>query len=110
MLVEKDYAMAQEKGFLRIEGENVLLSILKRPEDLEKNAVIVRVFNSSDAPAQAALRFRHPIAGAWTTDLLEQKSGTLACEENHLTLPLEPRKIQTLRILLNVPELPAESK
>ena len=110
MLVEKDYAMAQEKGFLRIEGENVLLSILKRPEDLEKNTVIVRVFNSSDAPAQAALRFRHPIAGAWTTDLLEQKSGTLACEENHLTLPLEPRKIQTLRILLNVPELPAESK
>ena len=100
MLVEKDYAPANEEGFASLAGEHLLLSVLKRPENLEKNAVIVRVFNASDENAAGTLRFRREIAGAWLTNLLEEKSAEQAFDGHSISIHLEPRKIQTLRILL----------
>lgn len=100
MLVEKDYAPANEEGFARLEGEQLLLSVLKRPEDLEENAVIVRIFNASDENAVGTLRLRREIVGAWLTNLLEEKTAELAFADRSISIHLEPRKIQTLRILL----------
>lgn len=109
MLVEPGYAMGPGQSFLKLEGENVLLSVLKRPEDLQENAVVVRVFNASDAQSEAALTFRHPVADACLTDLLEQKTENAAFADNRVRLTLGARKIQTLRILLNVPEHPEKN-
>ncbi len=109
MLVEPGYAMEPGQSFLRLEGENVLLSVLKRPEDLQENAVVVRVFNASDAQSEAVLTFRHPVADACLADLLEQKTENAAFADNRVRLTLGARKIQTLRILLNVPEHPEKN-
>lgn len=109
MLVEPGYAMEPGQSFLKLEGENVLLSVLKRPEDLQENAVIVRVFNASDAQSEAVLTFCHPVGDACLTDLLEQKTENAAFADNRVRLTLGARKIQTLRILLNVPEHPEKN-
>ena len=109
MLVEPGYAMEPGQSFLKLEGENVLLSVLKRPEDLQENAAVVRVFNASDAQSEAVLTFRHPVADACLTDLLEQKTENAAFADNRVRLTLGARKIQTLRILLNVPEHPEKN-
>ncbi len=109
MLVEPGYAMEPGQSFLKLEGENVLLSVLKRPEDLQENAVVVRVFNASDAQSEAVLTFRHPVADACLTDLLEQRTENAAFADNRVRLTLGARKIQTLRILLNVPEHPEKN-
>lgn len=109
MLVEPGYAMEPGQSFLKLEGENVLLSVLKRPEDLQENAVVVRVFNASDAQSEAVLTFCHPVGDACLTDLLEQKTENAAFADNRVRLTLGARKIQTLRILLNVPEHPEKN-
>ena len=106
MLVEPDYAMEQEQSFMCLQGENVLLSVLKRPEDLQEDAVVVRLFNASDAPSEAVMTFRYPVAEAYLTDLLEQTTENAVFADNRVTLTLGACKIQTLRILLNVPEHP----
>ena len=109
MLVEPGYAMEPGQSFLKLEGENVLLSVLKRPEDLQENAVVVRVFNASDVQSEAVLTFCHPVEDACLTDLLEQKTENAAFADNRVRLTLGARKIQTLRILLNVPEHPEKN-
>lgn len=108
MLVEENYMPDKTPGFLRLTGENVLLSILKRPEDLEENTVILRLFNASDSPSEAECIFRHPIDAAWRADLLEEKIEPLSATGNRLRLTLGGRKIETLRIRLNLPEKPEE--
>ncbi len=109
MLVEPGYTMEPGQSFLKLDGENVLLSVLKRPEDLQENAVVVRVFNASDAQSEAVLTFCHPVGDACLTDLLEQKTENAAFADNRVRLTLGARKIQTLRILLNVPEHPEKN-
>ena len=100
MLVDQNYPMAPQESFVRLEGENLAFSILKRPEDLEKNTVILRVFNCSEEAASGSAVFSRLIEAAWETDLLEQKTAELQAEEKTLPIALPPRKIQTLRILL----------
>ena len=81
---------------------------MKRPEDLEENTVILRLFNASDSPSEAACIFRHPMDAAWRADLLEEKIEPLSATGNRLRLTLGGRKIETLRIRLNLPEKPEE--
>ena len=100
MLVDQNYPMAPQESFVRLEGDNLAFSILKRPEDLEKNTVILRVFNCSEEAASGSAVFSRTIEAAWETDLLEQKTAELPAEEKTLPIALPPRKIQTLRILL----------
>lgn len=44
-------------GFMELEGEHCCLSILKRPESGEPNAVIVRLSNYTSVPDRATLKF-----------------------------------------------------
>lgn len=98
MLVNEAYEFRREVPFVALSGEDLAVSIIKRPEDLEENAVIVRVYNCSDGPSTGTLTTALPIISVSETDLLEQPLQSVDHSDYEIALKLEGRKIKTYRI------------
>lgn len=86
-------------SFLRVEGEDVVLSTLKKATD--KDGLILRLFNVSDEPARAALRFGFPIDAAYRTNLGEEIVEEMAPWGHRLELDLKGAGIETLFVKLH---------
>lgn len=81
-------------------GNNVVLSLIKRPEDQEQSSVIVRVSNYNDDCSTALLRCMYPIEKAYETNLLEENLTTaVVYDGDMLKIELKPWEIKTYRII-----------
>ena len=89
-----------EKSYFGIDGENISLSIIKQPEDTEDNAVILRVFNSSNEASDGKIIFEKEIGKAFETDFNEVNQNEIPANGNILPVNLTPWKIKTYRIIL----------
>lgn len=97
-LVNSDYPLGESASFMELTGDNLLCSIIKTPEDLEKDTVVVRVYNCGDEETSGALAFGLPVQDAFATDLLEEEMVPLPVENTRLPLSLGSHKILTVRV------------
>ena len=100
VMTEKERPLAAADSFVRLEGKDLAFSILKRPEDLEEDTVVLRLYNCSDREAEGRLIFGHRVKTAEETDLLERRIGFCSPEGRAVPLKLGPRRIGTFRVRL----------
>jgi mannosylglycerate hydrolase len=89
-------------SFLSLSGRDVVLSSIKKGVD--KDGMIVRLFNASDTATRATLRFGFPISAAYKTNLNEEISEEIAPRGRKVELLLEGAGIETLLVKLHLPE------
>ncbi|MBR7142071.1 MAG: hypothetical protein IKD06_00880 [Clostridia bacterium] len=88
-------------SLMRLEGgEGLCHSIIKRPDDGEKNTLVVRVYNNSAESQSGSLVFSGPIVAAQACDLCEENAVAVSADGNRLDMSLAPWKIATWRIHL----------
>ncbi len=87
-----------ERPFVRVEPAAFVLTAVKAPEEGE--GLIVRGYNASAQPLEVRLTFWRPIRAAWRADLMERPQGSLAPDGSRLTVPVRPKEILTVRLLL----------
>ena len=98
-----DYALPDARSFFELTGEELCMSMLKRPENLQEGSVVVRVFNLSGRRAEGALKCYRPVERAEALNLNEEavaaESAAPGGSGRH-TVPLDlgPWKINTLRL------------
>jgi mannosylglycerate hydrolase len=92
--------------FLEVGGENVVISSLKKSTDRE--AITIRVFNSSERETTATLNFGIPVSAAYRTNLNEEIVEEIAPRGHRLELPLGGSSIETVLVKLHRPERWAE--
>lgn len=86
-------------SFLRIEGEGILLSCLKKAEDRE--SVVIRMVNPGTDDAAGQLVFHQAVAEAWEVDLNEDRLTPIpGVTHNTVPLSLVPGKILTVEAAL----------
>jgi len=83
------------KSFLKIENGNICMSILKRPEDGEKNKFIIRLYNMSDSDSTTKIECFMDIAEVTEVDLLEQYQNKLPSLGSSFQASLGAWKLQT---------------
>jgi alpha-mannosidase len=88
-------------SFLQIDPKNIVLSTLKLSED--KNAIIVRFYETEDKKTLAKLRFAKKIKSICLTDLLENDLNQVInvngnYNTHYLEIEVEPFKIVTLKV------------
>ncbi|NWG15243.1 MAG: hypothetical protein HXY41_01285 [Chloroflexi bacterium] len=89
-------------AWLHITGKNAVVSAIKRAEESE--ALIVRLFNPSQKPTQAALSLPLPLRRAAITDLREIELEILPiAPDGIVTVDIAPRKIVTLSLVPGLP-------
>jgi alpha-mannosidase len=89
-------AEREEKSFLTVKPDNVVLSGIKLAEDSDD--YIVRIYDATGAGADAELAFNFAAKEASEVDLTERKLGALKLKGNGLSVPLRPFEIKTIRI------------
>lgn len=86
------------KSRLKIGGNNIVTSIVKKAESDEDNAIIIRVFNASDKETTGFINTEKIIERAEITNLNEEKICDIESESNSLDFSLSPWKIGTFKI------------
>jgi len=95
--------LPSSRSFLSVEGQNVILSSVKKAEISE--ALILRLYNPSDVVAQATIQFPFIPSNVRLAGLDEQPQADTSAETNLVLesdsvvrIALAPRKIITLRM------------
>ncbi len=92
-----------EQWLVRHDQEAVAVSAIKKHE--ERDTLIVRMYNLTDATVNDTLRSSLRIAQAWTTDLLERRIASLeSLEEYACPVALGPFEIATIELHLEAKE------
>jgi len=87
----------EEQGLLEVEAPEVLLMACKREED--GKAVILRLFNYSEASVRASVRFGRPLHSLEETKLNERRLRHLELTDPYrVELAFRPREIKTLAV------------
>lgn len=92
------YRSIDSRPFVELKGDHLAMSILKVPEDLEADTVILRLVNYSDTAVEGSITTSLPLLHAYRTNMLETPELEYAFEGCVLPLSLAPRKILTLRL------------
>lgn len=100
MRVAGDYIVHQPKSYFELDSHHVCLSVMKRPENGEKDSVVLRCFNMSDKKAAAKIKCFKEMKSAEEINLNEEFISTLPLQENSLTLEIGAWGIKTVRIKL----------
>ena len=96
---ETDFGYVPKKeSQMRIEGEDLNLSIVKPPEDEEEKSLIVRVYNSSDKTAAGKIIFADKIKKAYETNLNEEVKKEINNDENSVSVSLSGWKLATYKV------------
>ena len=85
-------------SFLSLEGENVVLTALKKAE--ESDDLIVRFYEWAGKEADVRLHFSSGIESASETNLIEDLGGPLAVQGASVTVHTKPYEIKTIRVHL----------
>ncbi len=83
-------------SLVRKETRATAITAVKKAES--RDTLIVRLFNLRAEPCKETLTFARPIRSAWRTDLLEERTGTLAAGETTLVVAVRPHEIVTLEV------------
>ncbi|NVM53388.1 MAG: alpha-mannosidase [Candidatus Helarchaeota archaeon] len=92
--------LPEEFEFLRVEPTNVIASALKPPEDMQDQALVIRVFETAGKEADAKIIFSNLISieNGFETDLLELNPQAVKSEQNSLKFKINPFEIKTFLI------------
>ena len=86
---------------LRQESGRATVTAIKRHE--WRDTLVVRLYNPFSEPIQETLRTDATIAGAWLTDLLEEREAELPARPQHVDLAIEPHRIVTVELEIEAP-------
>jgi len=86
----------QEKSFLRVNPDNVVVSCFKLAEDSDD--YVLRIYDATGTGAGAELVFGFDIQEASEVDMLERGSKNLNSQGRKLSAELRPFEIKTIRI------------
>jgi alpha-mannosidase len=84
------------RSMLRQEPGRSTVTAIKRHE--RRDTLVVRLYNPFSGPIQETLRTDATIAGAWLTDLLEEREAELPARPHHVDLAIEPHRIVTVEL------------
>ena len=93
-----DGDLPKRHSFLTVEPAPLQLSALKRGED--SDAILVRVFNPTDAAVQGTLTFDRPPTSARLLTLEELPLEDATCRDNTVQIAIAPKKIVTVEVHL----------
>ena len=88
--------LATEHSFVKLEPENLVLSVVKKAEDSNTN--IIRIYEIHGQPAAAKLTFNWPVKSAWETNLMEERKDRLPVIDDVVTFSVKPFEIFTLEV------------
>lgn len=91
-------AALRATSMMRLEGENICLSIIKQPEEAQEKSIIVRVFNASPENAEGKLVFDRRIQNVCAVNLNEEFTVEQHAVGNEINFALSPWKINTYKI------------
>jgi alpha-mannosidase len=87
-----------EMSFFSVEPDSLAISTLKKCED--RDTVVMRIFNPTGGDVKATVGAYRPMAGAWLTNMNEERREELTPDGGKLTLEVGRKKIVTLEIEL----------
>jgi alpha-mannosidase len=82
-----------------VDAPTVVIESVKPAED-GTGQIIVRLYESKRVTASCALSTTLPVKRAWTTDLLENRTGALPLRGKAVRLDFRPFEIKTVRLAL----------
>jgi len=91
--------LGSEYQLMKLEGEGLVFSALKKPEDGSQKTAVLRVYNPGDEFVQARLSFLATIKAAYPVNLEEQMEGEpMIIENNGFDFSAAKRKILSWKI------------
>ncbi|MCA0758160.1 alpha-mannosidase [Paenibacillus sp. N4] len=84
------------QSFLNTGHPNVMIEAVKKAEDGDD--LVIRLYETAGARAEAALGSGFGFREAWEADLMERKLGALPAEGGRVPLTFAPFEIKTLRL------------
>jgi alpha-mannosidase len=94
-----DGSLPSARRLIGTDTDHVVLSAFKAVRDRKaRPAFVLRIIEAEGRPGDVTLKFRFPIAGAWTANLLEDRAEPLPTEANTVTLPIAPYQLKTILI------------
>jgi len=84
-------------SFLQLEGENVIVSAMKKAENA--NGVVVRLYNLNEEETEISLRFSEKFSQAWKTNLIEEKEEELDVKDGVLRFTIGNQAIETILLM-----------
>ena len=89
--------MPAQNSFVEVQGDNVILTALKKAED--SDALLLRIYEWAGKSADIQIRVPEGVAAASITNLQEHAEGTqLPITRNQLTVPVHPYEIVSVRL------------
>jgi alpha-mannosidase len=92
-------ALSDSHSFLEVQGDNVVVTALKKAEDSED--MIVRFYEWAGKDSNVQLRFAPGVESAEETNLIEKASGALSPQNGVLPVSTKPYEIKTVQIHLS---------
>ena len=89
------------RSLVRQESGRATITAIKRHE--RRDTLVVRLYNPFSEPIVETLRTDATIAGAWLTDLLEEREAELPARPRCIDLTLEPHRIVTVEMEIEAP-------
>ncbi len=87
----------ESMSFLQLEGENVIVSAMKKAENT--NGVVLRLYNLNEEETEVNLRFSEKFSQAWRTNLIEEKEEKLDVKDGVLRFTIGNQSIETLLLM-----------
>jgi len=94
--VTRTNAAPSEVSFFNIDHPGIVIETVKKAEDSDE--IIIRMYESFGAQADAALSIGLPVQGAVEVNLLEHKTGEINVENHKIALHFTPFQIRTLKL------------
>jgi alpha-mannosidase len=83
-------------SFLRVHGDNVVVTALKEAED--ENALVVRFYEWAGKDSEVTIQLPPGAASAAETDLMEKPIGDIPVHDGSVTLHTKPYEIKTIKV------------
>ncbi len=84
-------------SFLSLEGDNLVVSAIKKAED--RDSVVIRFYNPTSQDTTATLRPGFPVAEAWTVKFNEERIQQVKAAGSAITLPVPHGKIISVELV-----------
>ena len=95
----ENYILPEPRSYFEIEGKDICMSILKKPENAEKNSVVIRVYNMSDKASETEIHSFREIRSVKETNLNEEQVGILDFDKNVVKVDIKAWGIKTLQLI-----------
>ena len=97
-------ALPAEHSFVGVEGDNVVLTAIKKSED--NQSLILRLYEWEGKEANVKIQLPRGALSASETDLMERATAPLAVRNATVTVHTKPYEIKTLEVRFAPQELP----